>query len=236
LPSAPQLSSRSGAGLGPARRLAAAAACATLFSSVPAAAPATARADGDPASDVLATQALFLPWDAGVSARRQVQLDELLATAARSGYPIRLAVVASASDLGSVTELWRQPQRYAEFLGEELSLVYRGPLLVIMPDGFGLYQQDRAGSPSRAESRGIAIRSGDGIAAAAVAAVERLASAAGHPVRLSEAKAVIDRRPRAITPWVVFFAGWAVIVLAWVVSLRARPARIGSFSVSRRRA
>ena len=37
-----------------------------------------------------------------------------------------------------MTELWRQPQNYARFLGQELSLVYRGTLLVVMPNGFGL--------------------------------------------------------------------------------------------------
>ena len=98
---------------------------------------APAQADGDPASDVLTTQPLFLPQDAAIPAKQQAQLAGLLQEAARSGYPIRVAVVASSADLGSVTELWRQPQTYARFLGQELSLVYRGPLLVVMPDGFG---------------------------------------------------------------------------------------------------
>ena len=75
---------------------------------------------------VLATQSLFLPQDAGVPAGRQAQLISLLATAQRSGVPLRVAVIASATDLGSVTELWSQPRLYARFLGQELSLVYRG--------------------------------------------------------------------------------------------------------------
>src|SRR5689334_5651000 len=57
---------------------------------------------------------------------------------------IRVAVIASRSDLGSVTELWRQPQTYARFLDQELSLVDHGPLLVAMPGGFGYYDP---GSP-----------------------------------------------------------------------------------------
>ncbi|MBV9006759.1 MAG: hypothetical protein JO181_18980, partial [Solirubrobacterales bacterium] len=44
---------------------------------------APARADGDPASDVLATQLLYLPQDAGVPAAQQAQLGALLQTAAR---------------------------------------------------------------------------------------------------------------------------------------------------------
>lgn len=99
----------------------------------------SALADGDPASDVLATQPLFLPQDAGVTPQQQVQLTGLLQAAGHAGYPIRAALIASSSDLGSVTELWRQPQTYAEFLGQELSLVHRGPLLVIMPSGSASY-------------------------------------------------------------------------------------------------
>ena len=109
---------------------------------------ASARADGDPASDVLATQSLFLPQDAGVPLAQQNQLTALLEAAASSGYQIRVAIIASSSDLGSVTELWRQPQTYARFLGQELSLVYHGPLLVVMPNGFGL-ESLKPGGPRR---------------------------------------------------------------------------------------
>src|ERR1700759_3639466 len=109
---------------------------------------ASARADGDPASDVLATQSLFLPQDAGIPADRQAQLQRLLQEAARRGFPVRLAVIASPVDLGAITELWGQPAAYADFLGQELSLVYRGMLLVVMPNGYGIYEQ---GHPVRAE-------------------------------------------------------------------------------------
>ncbi len=112
--------------------------------------PGSASADGDPASDVLVTQTLFLPWDAGVSADQQAQLTALLRESEHDGYPLRVALIASSADLGSVTELWRQPQSYADFLGDELSLVYRGTLLVVMPDGFGLYGVNGSLSPEQA--------------------------------------------------------------------------------------
>ena len=48
--------------------------------------PPAARADGDPASDVLLSQPLFLPQDAGVPATDQAQLASLLAAAHRAGY------------------------------------------------------------------------------------------------------------------------------------------------------
>jgi len=69
-----------------------------------------AHADGDPASDVLASQTLFLSQDAGVTVRQQAQLSAVLGAAQRVGYQIRVAIIASPTDLGSVTELWRQPQ------------------------------------------------------------------------------------------------------------------------------
>jgi len=120
--------------------------------------PTAARADGDPASDVLATQPLFLPHDAGIPTAQQVQLGELLQAAARNGYQIRVAVIASRSDLGSVTELWRQPQAYARFLDHELSLVYHGPLLVAMPGGFGYYDPGSPHQPPPAALAGVRIK------------------------------------------------------------------------------
>lgn len=56
-----------------------------------AALPAPARADGDPASDVLATQPLFVPQDAAISLGQQGQLATLIearrAAATRSAWP-----------------------------------------------------------------------------------------------------------------------------------------------------
>ena len=47
--------------------------------------PHLARADGDPASDVLASQTLFLPQDAGIPHGDQERLASLLNSAQRSG-------------------------------------------------------------------------------------------------------------------------------------------------------
>jgi len=99
-----------------------------------------ARADGDPASDVLASQSLFLPADGGFSPAQAAQLSGLLSSAQRNGFPVRLALIATPADLGSVSALWRMPASYAEFLAKELPLVYHGTLLVVMPNGFGVSQ------------------------------------------------------------------------------------------------
>ena len=39
--------------------------------------------------------------------------------------------------------LWRQPQKYAQFLGQELFYVYKGRLLIAMPNGYGIYQHGK---------------------------------------------------------------------------------------------
>ena len=197
-------------------------------------APTAARADGDPASDVLATQALFLPWDADVPAVRQEQLSALLAQAEHGGYPIRVALIASRADLGSIGALWQRPQGYAEFLAQELSLLYRGPLLVVMPDGFGL---DRAGlsQPTIASALGgIPIpRSGAQLAGDTLTAVRRLAAAAGHPLSVSaSAKATAMATTAAASTtgsggdplaWIAYAVGAVLIALAWAASLRVQP-------------
>ena len=199
--------------------------------------PSTARADGDPASDVLVSQSVFLPADAGASAKEQAQLGGLLEEAQRDGFQIRVALIASASDLGSITPLWRQPQTYAQFLGEELSLVYRGTVLIVMPNGFGLYH---AGSPTAAERAALAgVRapgSTGGLVSGALAAVQRLAAASGHSLTLAGAPApaapAATSNSRATVSWLVFAIGGVLIGAAWIASLRARPLRAGDRTVS----
>jgi hypothetical protein len=187
--------------------------------------PAAALADGDPASDVLASQAVFLPQDAGISAVQQSQLSAIVAAARHDGYPIRVALIASSADLGSVSALWRQPQNYARFLGQELSLVYSGPLLVVMPNGYGLHgsKQAVAGGASV-----LAIASpppGAGLGAAALTAIQRLSAAAGHPLPVPREAAPAAASSTAMLPWIVFAIGTALIAAAWAASFRARPLR-----------
>jgi hypothetical protein len=190
--------------------------------------PGSARADGDPASDVLVAQTLFLPWDAGVSASQQTQLAALLREAEHHGYPLRVALIASSADLGSVTELWNQPQSYADFLGDELSLVYKGTLLVIMPDGFGLYRTGGSLGPEQAALASLrGTVAGASLGTAALLAVQRVEAAAGHPLSIPRnvQPTAASSSPDAIA-WIVFVVGGALIALAWAGSLRARPLRV----------
>ena len=50
-----------------------------------------------------------------------------------------MALIAARGDLGAVTELWRQPAQYARFLGTELTDVFSGTLIVVMPNGYGVW-------------------------------------------------------------------------------------------------
>jgi hypothetical protein len=199
------------------------AACAAV---VLALAAGAARADGDPASDVLAAQPVFVPADAGVQPADAARLAALVREARRAGYPVKVAVVASSYDLGSVTALWRKPQTYARFLGTELSLLYRGRLLTVMPDGIGIYHH---GLPVAREQRVVARVAVDrgNLAATAAAAVQRLAAADGH--RLAEpvvgSPAPARARPTSVAEWTAIAAGLLLVALAWTVSLRVRPLR-----------
>jgi hypothetical protein len=210
---------------------------AILASMALAAAPA-ALADGDPASDVLAGRTLFNPINSGVSQKSQAQLESVLAASRRAGVPIRVALVASASDLGTVTKLWNDPKDYAQYLWIELSLEYGGQVLVVMPNGFGLYGPSKG--PHVVSSAETAVRApapgpGEQLATSAMAAVPLLAAAAGHPISASSLAAATRSSTAGekstatgdFSPGVVLtlIVGALLIALAWWASLRARPLR-----------
>ncbi len=139
-----------------------------------------ARADGDPGSDVLVYQDLFAGSDAGLSVHQQLELGAELKAAARKGFPVRVAIIASPFDLGAVTALWRKPRAYARFLGIELSAVYRQRLLVVMPDGLGFNWPGHATTSAYARLARVPIRTGtDGLFDPTSTAVRTLAAASG---------------------------------------------------------
>jgi hypothetical protein len=192
-----------------------------------------ALADGDPASDVLATQSLFLPQDAAIPASQQAQLLALLDAARRAGVRLRVAIIASPTDLGSVGVLWRQPQSYAKFLDQELSLVYPGTLLVVMPNGLAVQGPGAATSAARSAIAGLAPSgSAAGLGASTETAVRRIAAANGHPLPAPAAVApgAASSSGTDVVAWLVFALGAALIVVAWTLSLRARPFQATSTS------
>jgi hypothetical protein len=106
---------------------------------------ASASADGDPASDYLIQQDVFLPYPPPPASASK-QLNAAVVTVAAKGDRVKVAVIATAQDLGSVPGLFGQPQAYAKFLGTELAFVYKGPLLIVMPAGLGFYDNGAAGA------------------------------------------------------------------------------------------
>jgi hypothetical protein len=138
----------------------------------------SARADGDPASDYLLVQAVFVPYEAATATKQQHVLTALVAKVNKAGFTIRVAVVASAYDLGSVTVLWRKPQTYARFLGAELAFVYNQRLLVVMPNGFGFNWPRHSPKAAYALLAKMPIKRGTtGLLESATAAVQALAKA-----------------------------------------------------------
>jgi hypothetical protein len=103
----------------------------------------TAAADGDPASDVLYTENVYLPYEAPPSAAATA-LKKVVESAYVRHYRVKVAVIASQVDLGAVPSLWGKPALYAKFLGTELQTFYVGPLLIVMPSGFGIYDGGRS--------------------------------------------------------------------------------------------
>ena len=151
-----------------------------------------ARADGDPASDYLISNEVFLTSTSLTSSTPSPAQRELLATvraANRAGFAIRVALISTDYDLGSITALWRKPGLYARFLGLELRSGYRGRLLVAMPSGFGFnWPAHPNASSDRLLARVPAGAGDDALALAAQSAVRQLATADG--VKLAPVHAV----------------------------------------------
>jgi len=192
-------------------RLTAAALAAAVLTAGPLA--AAARADGDPASDYLLTQQVFLPFDVKLPPEKQRQLVGLVAAANRAGFKIRVALIASPYDLGSVTALWGKPRPYARFLGEELQFVYKQRLLVVMPSGLGFHW---TGHPTAAEyavlHKVTVARGPDGLVDGATEAVRRLAAARGVKLEAAPApQAPSQTRDRLV----ILGAAVAVLLLAF---------------------
>ena len=203
---------------------------------------AGALADGDPASDVLVQSQLFNPVDSGVSLATQARLEAVLAQAARAGFPIRVALIASQSRTSGPRRRCGDPDEVRAVPGFELPQLYGGQMLVVMPNGFGLYGTALGAARGHpAEARGA----GDGARlrrsssrAAALSAVPLLARAAGHPIPAIGARRCRPLGPTlgekarvgtGLSPSVVIalVVGALLIAAAWTWSLRARPPQMG---------
>jgi hypothetical protein len=137
-----------------------------------------ARGDGDPASDVLWSQNVYFPYPPP-SVNARVALKRSVSAVYARNYRIKIAVIATASDLGSVPELFNKPGEYAHFLGTEIGLFYVGPLLVVMPTGFGVYDGGRSTAAENAILTRLTVLGSnpDGLVRSAAAAVDKMNAA-----------------------------------------------------------
>jgi hypothetical protein len=202
------------------RALAAAAVALVALALVPA-----ALADGDPASDYLITQPAFLPFDSHVDKDKAAQLLALLAASQKAGFPIRVAVIATKTDLGSVPILYRQPVKYAQFLGQELFYYYTHNLLVVMPNGFGVYAHGRSPAGDRAavaRLRPAGTTDGNTLVAAADRAVRTLASRRGITLPAATAAASSSGSSSNRDRFVIGGAALVVVAIVGAVLLLRR--------------
>jgi hypothetical protein len=150
------------------------------------AAPA-AHANGDPPSDVLPFEDVYLPAappspEAGDSLRNAVR------RARDAGYPIKVAVIHAEVDLGPLASAYGRPQQYADYLVTELprhTAASQGArILVVSPAGAGIAGVDFSPKERRA-ARTIKVTSDatpDQLVKATQSTVERMADAAGKPI------------------------------------------------------
>jgi hypothetical protein len=137
-----------------------------------------AAADGDPASDVLLAADQYTPYPPP-SQKPAKALGDAISAASANGDHIKVAVIATKNDLGSVPSLFGQPRKYARFLGTELAFFYKGALLVVMPAGYGFANNGKAVPAAESVLAHLSVddKSTDGLALAAAQAVPKLKAA-----------------------------------------------------------
>jgi hypothetical protein len=191
--------------------------------------PGIVLGDGDPASDVLLQQDVFLPYQPQVCKQVQTALATTTRRSSTAGYPVKVAVIGSVNDLGAVPQFFGRPAAYADFLGKELGSfsahlqkkVAGVPLLVAMPQGLALVH---AGPAATDVVKKIKVSSGadpNELARAAVKAVPDIATAAGHPIQPVKIESGCSQKQSTV----LFFAIPIVLLLVAGFLIRFRRPR-----------
>jgi hypothetical protein len=93
----------------------------------------SARADGDPASDILFGDNVFLSLVSPQTNAQGKELERLTAAAAKEGFVLKVAIVKAPTDLGAIPQLYGHAGKYAKFLRTELTWGgFKGTLIVVM--------------------------------------------------------------------------------------------------------
>jgi hypothetical protein len=187
-------------------------------------APSVARANGDPASDYLLTQSVFLPFTTKIDRTEVKRLDALLREADQKHFRIRVAMILSPSDLGTAFSLFGMPEKYSQFLGLELSFVYRDRLLVVMPNGYGYSVNGDPDAKASAVLKKLPPPGKDATkeVQGAIVAVQRLAAAEGRVLAVPKVGGTTGRDRLTIAAAAT--AGIALIAAIVLYRRRQRPA------------
>jgi MYXO-CTERM domain-containing protein len=130
---------------------------------------------------------------------------------------MKVALIASVTDLGLEPSYYGKPTDYARFLGAELQYLYKGKLLIVMPQGAGLSEAGRL-IASAAVVHAVVGSGVDGLARTAIDLVRELAL--GKPGAQSNATPSASGFP--VWEWVVIAAGAAFGLLAVGLVVRRR--------------
>jgi hypothetical protein len=153
-------------------------------------APATALADGDPASDVLLIQDVYLPYSPQPSKPLAKALTTLVAQVKTAGYPMKVALIETRGDLGAYPDLFGRQQRYAKLLASEIVFrVHHPHLLVVMPSGFGALNLGPKATAALSQITVDQAAKSDGLVRAALEGVAKVATANGHPTQVPHVQA-----------------------------------------------
>jgi hypothetical protein len=231
-------------------------------SAITAAGP-VARADVDPASDVLLLQDVFVPYHPKVCSAAANALRTLTKESKKAGYRVRVAIIGSRKDLGGAPQLFNKPKSYAIFLGAELG-VYGGSnyttklaLLVVMPAGVALARSATAAEQLHPPPlppdivgnfapqvtpiveippalKGVTVppnADNNQLARVALAAIPKLAKAAGHPIKAAAVPASAKCSGGGISSTALIFGAPILLLILGLVGVtgfqRVRARRAG---------
>jgi hypothetical protein len=193
---------------------------------------APARADGDPCSDFLLVGSLCVPNNPRPSQPQIDRAQKTIDAAKQGGYEIRVAVIGSPTDLGSVPVFFGRPAPYAKFLDAELQSAWTGKLLVVMAAGYGVREHTKPYPAGVKALKGLpppANGMPDALMAAATVAVRKLAASEGVKVPaipLAATATSPSRNGSASGSGSTSFAKYALLLAAGMVVLGAIVAAI----------
>jgi hypothetical protein len=193
---------------------------------------APARAHGDPCSDYLLVGSLCVPNNPRPSQPQIDRAQKTIDAAKQGGYEIRVAVIGSRTDLGSVPVFFGRPAPYAKFLDAELQSAWTGKLLVVMAAGYGVREQTKPYPAGVKALKGLpppANGMPDALMAAATVAVRKLAASKGvnvPAIPLAATATSPSRNGSASGSGSTSFVKYALLLAAGLVVLGAIVAAI----------